>query len=33
MILLAGTTGDRADVAEATRQMIVALAHENWWKD
>jgi hypothetical protein len=29
MIPLAGTTG--AD-AEATRQLFVALGHENWWK-
>jgi len=32
MILIAGTTRERADVAEATRQMLVALGHENWWK-
>jgi glutamine amidotransferase PdxT len=32
MILLAGTTKKRADVAEATRQLLVALGHENWWK-
>lgn len=29
-ILLAGTTRKRADVAEATRQMMVALERENW---
>jgi hypothetical protein len=32
MILLAGTTGNRADIAEATRQMLVAVERENWWK-
>ena len=31
MIMLAAETGKRADVAEATRQMLVALGHENWW--
>jgi len=32
MILLAGKTRKRADVAEATRQLLVALGRENWWK-
>ena len=33
VILIAAETGKRADVAEATRQMLVALGHENWWKE
>jgi hypothetical protein len=33
MILLAGTTRKATDVDEATRQLLVALGHENWWKD
>ncbi len=32
MILLAAETRKRDDVAEATRQMLVALEKENWWK-
>jgi hypothetical protein len=32
MILIAATTRKPADVAEATRQMFVALGHENWLK-
>ena len=32
MILIAAETRKREDVAEATRQMLVALGHENWWK-
>jgi hypothetical protein len=32
MILIAAETGKRADVAEATRQMLVALGQENWVK-
>ncbi len=32
MILLAAATRKRADVAEATRQVLVALERENWWK-
>jgi hypothetical protein len=32
MILLAGTTRKATDIQEATRQMLVALEHENWWK-
>jgi hypothetical protein len=32
MIMIAATTGERADITEATRQMLVALGHENWWK-
>jgi len=31
MIMLAGTTKEAADVQEATRQILVALGHENWW--
>jgi hypothetical protein len=30
MILIAGTTREAADVQEATRQLHVALSHENW---
>ncbi len=32
MILIAATTRERADIAEAMRQLLVALGHENWWK-
>jgi len=32
MILLAAATRKRADVAEATRQVLVALERENWWR-
>jgi hypothetical protein len=32
MILVAATTRKPHDVAEATRQLLVALGHENWWK-
>jgi hypothetical protein len=32
MILVAAETRKRADVAEATRQMMVALERENWVK-
>ena len=32
MILLAAATRKRADVAEATRQVLVARERENWWK-
>jgi hypothetical protein len=32
MILIAAETGKRADVAEATRQLLAAVGHENWWK-
>jgi glutamine amidotransferase PdxT len=32
LILLAAETRDPADVAEATRQLLVALERENWWK-
>ncbi len=32
MILLAGRTGKVADVQEATRQLLTAVIHENWWK-
>jgi hypothetical protein len=31
MVLLAATTLDPADVAEATRQLLAALECENWW--
>jgi hypothetical protein len=31
VILVAARTGQRADVAEATRQLLVALGHEDWW--
>jgi hypothetical protein len=31
-ILIAAETQNDADVAEATRQMLVALERENWWK-
>jgi hypothetical protein len=30
MILVAGTTKKKADVAEATRQLLVAVERENW---
>ncbi len=32
MIMIVAESGERADIAEATRQMRVALGHENWWK-
>jgi hypothetical protein len=32
MILVAAETRKRDDVREATRQMLVALERENWWK-
>jgi len=32
MILIAAETGAANDVVEATRQLLVALDHENWWK-
>jgi hypothetical protein len=32
MIMIAAETGERADIAEATRQLLVALGHENWWR-
>jgi hypothetical protein len=32
MILAAAETGKRADIAEATRQVLVAVERENWWK-
>jgi hypothetical protein len=31
MILIAAETGKRGDIAEARRQMLVALERENWW--
>jgi hypothetical protein len=33
MILIAAETGELADIAEATRQLHVALNHENWLKN
>jgi hypothetical protein len=33
LILFAAETGKRADIAEATRQLHVALNHENWLKN
>jgi hypothetical protein len=30
MMMIAATTRDRADIVEATRQLLVALGHENW---
>jgi hypothetical protein len=30
MILVAATAREKADIAEATRQMLVAVTHENW---
>ncbi len=32
MILVAGTTRKPADVQEATRQLPMAVIHENWWR-
>jgi hypothetical protein len=32
LILLAAGTGKRSDVAEATRQLLVCVERENWWK-
>jgi hypothetical protein len=32
MILIAADTGTRTDIAEATRQVLVAVERENWWK-
>ena len=32
MIMLAGTTGEAADIREATRQLLTAVIFENWWK-
>jgi hypothetical protein len=32
MILIAAESGERTDIAEATRQLLVALGHENWYK-
>jgi hypothetical protein len=32
MILAAGTTRKPGDVREATRQVLVALQKENWWR-
>jgi glutamine amidotransferase PdxT len=33
MILLAARTGRRADVQEATRQLLVCVERENWWTE
>jgi hypothetical protein len=33
MILLAAETGEASDIAEATRQLHVALHHDNWLKN
>jgi hypothetical protein len=33
MILVAARTGERADIAEATRQLLVCVERENWWKE
>jgi hypothetical protein len=30
MILIAARTAERANIAEATRQMLVAFGHANW---
>lgn len=32
LILLAAETRKRDDVAEATRQLLVCVERENWWK-
>jgi len=32
IILVTAASGKRANIAEATRQMLVALGHENSWK-
>jgi hypothetical protein len=32
MILVAATTRKRDDIAEATRQVLVCVERENWWK-
>jgi hypothetical protein len=32
MILIAAETGEASDITEATRQLRVALNHENWLK-
>jgi hypothetical protein len=32
MILVAATTRKRDDIAEATRQLLVCVERENWWK-
>ena len=33
MIMIAAATRERADIAEATRQLHAALNHENWLKN
>jgi hypothetical protein len=32
MILVAAETREPIKLTEATRQLLVALEHENWWK-
>jgi hypothetical protein len=32
MILIAATTGEPDDIAEATPQVLVCVERENWWK-
>jgi hypothetical protein len=32
LILLAAETDKRADIAEATRQLMVCVERESWWK-
>jgi DNA-binding Xre family transcriptional regulator len=32
MILVAATSGKRADIQEATRQLLAAVSFENWWR-
>src|SRR5262249_31845095 len=32
LILLAAETRKRSDIAEATRQLLVCVERENWWK-
>jgi hypothetical protein len=32
MILLAAETRKRDDIAEATRQVLIVVERENWWK-
>jgi hypothetical protein len=32
MIMIAARTGKRADIAEATRQLLVCVERENWWR-
>jgi len=32
IILVAATTGTRAHITEATRQLLVTVERENWWR-